>query len=87
MNLTILFRLVYNIIMYKELFSENLRLLIGNKSVSQVAKEIGIPRQTLSRYLLCQQEIVLENLIKIKIADFFDEGLDDLVGRKIEWLN
>ncbi|MCL2374992.1 MAG: XRE family transcriptional regulator [Firmicutes bacterium] len=73
--------------MYKELFSENLRLLIGNKSVSQVAKEIGIPRQTLSRYLLCQQEIVLENLIKIKIADFFDEGLDDLVGRKIEWLN
>jgi len=67
--------------MYKEQFAENLKLLIGDKTVSQVAKEMGIHQQTLSRYLLCQREIGLENLIKI--ADFFDEGLDDLVGRKM----
>lgn len=66
--------------MYMALFADKLRELIGEKSVSSVAKEIGIPQQTLSRYLLCQREIGLETLCKI--ADYFDEDLDYLTGRK-----
>ncbi|MDY4186983.1 MAG: helix-turn-helix transcriptional regulator [Candidatus Borkfalkiaceae bacterium] len=65
---------------YLKRFSERLKELIGDKSVSSVAKQIGIPQQTLSRYLLGQREIGLENLCKI--ADFFNEDLDYLTGRK-----
>jgi transcriptional regulator with XRE-family HTH domain len=67
--------------MGKEKFAENLKMLIGEKSVRSVAVEIGIPQQTLCRYLHCQREIGLENLIKI--ADYFEEDLDYLTGRKI----
>jgi len=67
--------------MNKEIFAKNLKLLIGDNTISNIAKEIDIPQQTLSRYLLCQREIGLENLIKI--ADYFDEDLDYLVGRKV----
>ncbi len=66
--------------MYIKKFAERLKELIGNKSISQVAKEVGIPQQTLSRYLLCQREIKLENLIKL--ANYFNEDLDYLTGRK-----
>ena len=66
--------------MFIKKFAERLKELIGNRSVSQIAKEIGIPQQTLSRYLLCQREIGLENLIKI--ANYFNEDLDYLTGRK-----
>ncbi len=66
--------------MYQEKFAERLKELINNESVSSVAKKIGINQQTLSRYLLCQREIGLENLCKI--ANYFDEDLDVLVGRK-----
>ena len=66
--------------MYVEKFSERLKELIGNKSISSIAKQIGIPQQTLSRYLNNQREIGLENLCKI--ADFFNEDLDYLTGRK-----
>lgn len=65
---------------YLKRFSERLKELIGDKSVSSIAKQIGIPQQTLSRYLLGQREIGLENLCKI--ADFFNEDLDYLAGRK-----
>ena len=65
---------------YKEKFAEKLKELIGNESVSSIAKKIGINQQTLSRYLLCQREIGLENLCKI--ADYFQEDLDFLAGRK-----
>jgi len=65
--------------MLKENIAKNLKELIGTKSVSQIAKEIGIQQRTLSRYLLCQNEIKLE--ILIKIADYFHESLDVLVGR------
>ena len=51
--------------MYKEKFAERLRELIGAESVSSVAKKVGIPQQTLSRYLLCQREIGIENLCRI----------------------
>lgn len=65
---------------YMKEFANNLKILIGEKSVSQFSKEIGIPQQTISRYLLAQREISLANLIKI--ADFFDEDIDYLIGRK-----
>ena len=66
--------------MYVEKFSERLKELIGDNSVSSIANKIGIPQQTLSRYLHNQREIGLENLCKI--ADFFNEDLDYLTGRK-----
>ena len=49
-------------------------------TVSEFAKKVDIPQPTISRYLLCQREILLENLIKI--ADYFDEDIDVLIGRK-----
>lgn len=66
--------------MYKEKFSERLKELIKEDSITSIAKKIGIPQQTLSRYILCQREIGLENLCKI--ADYFNEDLDYITGRK-----
>lgn len=61
-------------------FSKNLKELIGDMSVSEFAKKVGIPQQTISRYLLCQREVTLTNLCKI--ADFFGEEIDFLIGRR-----
>ena len=66
--------------LYSQKFAERLKELIGNESVNSFAKKIGIPQQTLSRYLHCQREIGIENLCKI--ADFFGEDLNYLTGRK-----
>lgn len=66
--------------MYVEKFAQQLKELIGDRSITAVAKEIGIAQATLSRYLLCQREIGIENLCKI--ADYFHEDLDILTGRK-----
>lgn len=66
--------------MYKERFAERLRELIGEESVSSVAKKVGLPQQTLSRYLLCQREIGIENLCRL--ATYFGEDLDYLTGMK-----
>ncbi len=66
--------------MYSEKFAKQLKELIGSRSISSVAKEIGIPQATLSRYILCQREIGIENLCKI--ANYFNEDLDILTGRK-----
>lgn len=60
-------------------FSQNLKMLIGDMSVSEFARKVDIPQQTLSRYLLCQREISLTNLCKI--ADYFGEDIDFLIGR------
>ena len=65
---------------YMESFAKNLKNLIGNSSISEFAKKVDIPQQTISRYLLCQREISLENLCKI--ADYFNEDIDFLLGRK-----
>lgn len=65
---------------YMRTFSENLYMLIGDMSVTEFSKKIGIPQQTISRYLLCQREITLENLCKI--ADYFEEDIDVLLGRR-----
>ena len=72
-----------NIIMeekIKKAFAVNLKNLIGNMSISEFAKRVDIPQQTISRYLLCQREISLTNLCKI--ADYFEEDIDVLIGRK-----
>ena len=61
-------------------FAQNLKLLIGEMSISEFARKVDIPQQTISRYLLCQREISLTNLCKI--ADYFDEDIDFLIGRK-----
>lgn len=64
----------------KEIFAENLKQLIGEMSISEFAKKVNIPQQTISRYLLCQREITLTNLLKI--ANYFNEDIDILIGRK-----
>ena len=61
-------------------FAENLKLLMGEMSISEFARKVDIPQQTISRYLLCQREITLTNLCKI--ADYFGEDIDYLIGRK-----
>lgn len=61
-------------------FAQNLKFLIGEMSVSEFARKVDIPQQTISRYLLCQREITLTNLCKI--ADYFGEDIDYLLGRK-----
>lgn len=61
-------------------FAQNLKLLIGEMSVSEFARKVDIPQQTISRYLLCQREITLTNLCKI--AEYFGEDIDFLIGRK-----
>ena len=61
-------------------FSQNLKLLMGDMCISEFARKVDIPQQTISRYLLCQREISLTNLCKI--ADYFDEDIDFLIGRK-----
>ncbi|MBQ7643221.1 MAG: helix-turn-helix transcriptional regulator [Clostridia bacterium] len=65
---------------YKEIFAKNLKYLIGETSVSEFSRKVGIPQQTISRYLLCQREVTVGNLCKI--ADYFNEEIDILLGRK-----
>ena len=65
---------------YLVTFSKNLKYLIGDMSISEFSKKVGIPQQTISRYLLCQREITLSNLCKI--AEYFGEEIDFLIGRK-----
>ena len=61
-------------------FAQNLKFLLGDMSISEFASKVKIPQQTISRYLLCQREISLTNLCKI--ADYFNEEIDYLIGRK-----
>ena len=61
-------------------FAQNLKMLMGEMSISEFARQVDIPQQTISRYLLCQREITLTNLCKI--ADYFGEDIDFLIGRK-----
>ena len=61
-------------------FAENLKYLMGDMSISEFSKKIGIPQPTISRYLNCQREVSLENLGKI--ADYFNESVDFLMGRE-----
>ena len=65
---------------YVKAFAQNLKMLIGDMTITEFAKKVQIPQQTISRYLLCQREVTLTNLCKI--ADYFDEDIDYLIGRK-----
>lgn len=60
--------------------SDNLKDLMGNMSVTELASKTKIPQPTLSRYLLCQRQISLDNLVIL--ADFFNIDIDILIGRK-----
>lgn len=60
--------------------AENLKELMGEMSVSELAEKVKIPQPTLSRYLLCQRQITLDNLVIL--ADFFNIDIDILIGRK-----
>ncbi len=64
---------------YTHIFAERLAELMGDISVSEFARRVHIPQQTIWRYLHCQREITVENLCKI--ADYFDESIDFLLGR------
>lgn len=63
-------------------FAANLKLLIQNdgRTVSSIALAIGIPQQTLQRYLHCERMVSVPNLVKI--AKFFDESIDYLLDLK-----
>lgn len=65
---------------YSKAFARNLKELMGKMTISELSKKVDIPQPTISRYLLCQREISLTNLIKI--ADYFNEDIDVLIGRK-----
>ena len=65
---------------YISIWAKNLRELLGEMSVNEFSKRVGIPQQTISRYLHCQREISIANLCKI--ADYFNEDIDVLLGRK-----
>ena len=65
---------------YMKNFAKNLKSLMGNMTITEFSKRVDIPQQTISRYLLCQRVVSLENLCKI--ADYFDETIDFLIGRK-----
>lgn len=65
---------------YVQEFAKNLKELMGDMSVSELSRQTGIKQQTLSRYLLCQREVTLTYLCKI--ADYFGESVDVLLGRK-----
>ena len=65
---------------YAEAFSKSLKELIGDMSICEFANKVGIPQPTISRYLNYQREVTLENLVKI--ADFFNESIDYLLGRE-----
>ncbi len=48
--------------MYTEKFAERLKELIGTESINSVAKRIGIPQPTLSRYILSKRNWVGKSL-------------------------
>ena len=65
---------------YVKCLSENLKELMGEMKVSELAKKVKIPQPTLSRYLLCERQITLDNLVIL--ADYFNVDIDILIGRK-----
>ena len=65
---------------YMQCLSENLKDLMGDMSVTELAEKVKIPQPTLSRYLLCKRQISLDNLVIL--ADYFNVEIDILIGRK-----
>lgn len=65
---------------YMQCLSENFKDLMGDMSVTELSEKVKIPQPTLSRYLLCQRQISLDNLVVL--ADYFNVDIDILIGRK-----
>lgn len=65
---------------YMKNLSENLKDLMGDMTIKELAKQVNIPQPTLSRYLSCQRQINLEYLVVL--ADYFDTDIDILIGRR-----
>ena len=65
---------------YMKTFSDNLKELMGEMTISELSEKVKIPQPTLSRYLSCKRQITLENLVIL--ADFFNIDIDILIGRK-----
>ena len=65
---------------YMQCLAENLKDLMGSMTVTELAEKVKIPQPTLSRYLLCQRQISLDNLVIL--ADYFNVDIDILIGRK-----
>ena len=63
-----------------ECLSDNLKELMGDMTVSELAEKVKIPQPTLSRYIRCQRQITLENLVSL--ADYFSLDIDVLIGRR-----
>ena len=56
-----------------------------NLSQNEMAKKLGIPHTTLFNYEASKSEPNIETLIKL--ADFFNITIDELVGRPIDIVN
>lgn len=54
-------------------------------SQAELASKIGIPKTTLSNYELNRCDPSIDTLIKL--ADFFNVTIDELVGREAEVIN
>ena len=65
---------------YMKNLSENLKDLMGDMTIKELAKQVNIPQPTLSRYLSCQRQITLDYLVVL--ADYFDTDIDILISRR-----
>ncbi len=67
---------------YTKAFAQNLISLMKENNLSQgeLSRAVDIPQQTISRYITCKREVTLEYLCKI--ADYFGEDIDVLIGRR-----
>ena len=67
---------------YAQAFAQNLSALLKENSLTQgeLSKALGIPQQTISRYVTGKREVTLEYLCKI--ADSVGADIDVLIGRR-----
>ena len=67
---------------YAQVFAQNLSALMKENGLTQgeLSKALNIPQQTISRYVTGKREVTLEYLCKI--ADYFGEDIDVLIGRR-----
>lgn len=67
---------------YAQAFAQNLSALLKENDMTQgeLARAVNIPQQTISRYVTGKREVTLEYLCKI--ADYFQEDIDVLIGRR-----